>query len=43
LVKDLKVPVIVQPGQAKGTVGLSFGYGERMGLKDEMQTGVNAL
>lgn len=38
----LKVPVIVQPGQAKGTVGLSFGYGERMGLKDEMQTGVNA-
>ena len=41
--KTLKVPVIVQPGQAKGTVGLSFGYGERMGLKPEMQTGVNAF
>jgi molybdopterin-containing oxidoreductase family iron-sulfur binding subunit len=41
--KTLKVPVIIQPGQAKGTVGLSFGYGERMGLKSEMQTGVNAF
>ena len=40
--KSLRAPVIVQPGQAKGTVGLSFGYGERMGLKEEMQTGVNA-
>ena len=38
----LKVPVLIQPGQAKGTVGLSFGYGKRMGLKEEMQTGVNA-
>ena len=38
----LKVPVIIQPGQANGTVGLSFGYGERLGLKAEMQTGVNA-
>jgi molybdopterin-containing oxidoreductase family iron-sulfur binding subunit len=40
--ETLKVPVIIQPGQAIGTVGLSFGYGKRMGLKDEMQTGVNA-
>ena len=25
-------PVIIQPGQAKGTVGLAFGYGkERLG------------
>ena len=40
--QTLKVPVIIQPGQAVGTVGLSFGYGKRMGLKDEMQTGVNA-
>ena len=40
--KNLKVPVIIQPGQAKGTVGLSFGYGKRIGLKSEMQTGVNA-
>jgi molybdopterin-containing oxidoreductase family iron-sulfur binding subunit len=40
--QTLKIPVLVQPGQAIGTVGLSFGYGKRMGLKDEMQTGVNA-
>ena len=24
---ELKVPVIIQPGQAKGTVGLALGYG----------------
>ncbi|WP_375238411.1 4Fe-4S dicluster domain-containing protein, partial [Aurantibacter sp.] len=41
--KTLKnVPVIIQPGQAKGTVGLSLGYGRTTGLKDEMKTGVNA-
>ena len=38
----LTVPVIIQPGQAKGTVGLSLGYGRTAGLKSEMQTGVNA-
>ncbi|MEP3207827.1 MAG: TAT-variant-translocated molybdopterin oxidoreductase [Maribacter sp.] len=37
------VPVIIQPGQAKGTVGLSFGYGKKTGMKSEMQTGVNAF
>ncbi|WP_340065069.1 TAT-variant-translocated molybdopterin oxidoreductase [Ascidiimonas aurantiaca] len=37
-----KVPVIIQPGQAKGSVGLSFGYGKKPGMKAEMQTGVNA-
>ncbi|WP_405247414.1 TAT-variant-translocated molybdopterin oxidoreductase [Cellulophaga sp. Asnod2-G02] len=36
------VPVIIQPGQALGSVGLSFGYGKKEGLKEEMQTGVNA-
>ncbi len=36
------VPVIIQPGQAKGTVGLSLGYGRKVGMKTEMQTGVNA-
>ena len=41
--RSLKAPVIVQPGQAKGTVGLSFGYGKRIGLKEEMQTGINAF
>ncbi|MEO1011398.1 MAG: TAT-variant-translocated molybdopterin oxidoreductase [Bacteroidota bacterium] len=37
-----KVPVIVQPGQAPGSIGLSFGYGKKAGMKSEMQTGVNA-
>jgi molybdopterin-containing oxidoreductase family iron-sulfur binding subunit len=37
------VPVLIQPGQAKGSVGLSFGYGRTAGLKDEMKTGVNAF
>ncbi len=36
------VPVLIQPGQAAGTVGLSFGYGRQIGMKTEMQTGVNA-
>jgi MoCo/4Fe-4S cofactor protein with predicted Tat translocation signal len=36
------VPVIVQPGQAVGTVGLAFGYGKTVALKEEMQVGVNA-
>ncbi|MEN1783586.1 MAG: TAT-variant-translocated molybdopterin oxidoreductase [Bacteroidota bacterium] len=37
------IPVIVQPGQAKGTVGLSFGYGRVDGVQEEMRTGVNAF
>jgi hypothetical protein len=37
-----KVPAIIQPGQAKGTLGLAFGYGKKLGLKEEMQVGVNA-
>ncbi len=36
------VPVLIQPGQAKGTLGLAFGYGKKLGLKEEMQVGVNA-
>jgi MoCo/4Fe-4S cofactor protein with predicted Tat translocation signal len=37
------VPVIIQPGQAKGSVGLALGYGRTSSaLKSEMQTGVNA-
>ncbi len=36
------VPVIVQPGQAVGTVGLAFGYGRKAALKEEMQVGINA-
>ncbi len=38
----ITVPVIIQPGQAIGSVGLSFGYGRKAGLKEEMMTGVNA-
>ena len=38
----LTVPVLIQPGQAKGTVGLAFGYGKKLGLKEEMQEGANA-
>lgn len=36
------VPVIVQPGQAIGTIGLALGYGKKEALKEEMQVGVNA-
>ncbi|MBA0882784.1 TAT-variant-translocated molybdopterin oxidoreductase [Flavobacterium undicola] len=36
------VPVIVQPGQAVGTVGLALGYGRKAALKEEMQVGLNA-
>ena len=39
---SLKVPVVIQPGQAKGSVGLAFGYGKTNALKKEMQVGVNA-
>jgi MoCo/4Fe-4S cofactor protein with predicted Tat translocation signal len=37
-----KVPVIIQPGQAIGTVGLALGYGRKASMKEEMQVGVNA-
>ncbi|KOS07660.1 quinol:cytochrome C oxidoreductase [Flavobacterium akiainvivens] len=36
------VPVIIQPGQAKGTAGLALGYGRAEGMKAEMVVGVNA-
>ncbi|SDS43786.1 quinol:cytochrome c oxidoreductase iron-sulfur protein precursor [Polaribacter sp. KT25b] len=38
---EVVVPVMVQPGQAKGSVGLALGYGRTFGLKEEMQVGVN--
>ena len=37
-----QVPVIIQPGQAVGTIGLALGYGKKANLKEEMQVGVNA-
>ncbi|MEZ4803340.1 MAG: TAT-variant-translocated molybdopterin oxidoreductase [Gelidibacter sp.] len=36
------LPALIQPGQAVGSIGLSFGYGRTKGLKKEMQTGKNA-
>jgi MoCo/4Fe-4S cofactor protein with predicted Tat translocation signal len=37
-----KVPVYIQPGQARGSVGLAIGYGRTSGMQKEMMTGVNA-
>ncbi len=36
------IPVLIQPGQAKGSLGLALGYGRKQGLKAAMQTGKNA-
>ena len=36
------VPVMIQPGQAKGTFGLALGYGRTVG-KQNMTVGVNAF
>ena len=36
------VPIYIQPGQAKGSVGLALGYGRVEGMQKEMMTGVNA-
>jgi MoCo/4Fe-4S cofactor protein with predicted Tat translocation signal len=41
-IKLEKVPVIVQPGQAKGTIGMALGYGKKASLREEMQVGLNA-
>ena len=41
-VKIANVPVIVQPGQAVGTIGLALGYGRKAAMQEEMQVGVNA-
>ena len=41
--KEIIAPVIIQPGQAPGTIGLSFGYGKKYGMSDEMKVGINAF
>ncbi|RTY85822.1 TAT-variant-translocated molybdopterin oxidoreductase [Flavobacterium sp. RSP15] len=41
-IKLENVPVIVQPGQAVGTIGLALGYGRKAALKEEMMVGLNA-
>lgn len=38
-----KVPVLIQPGQAQGSIGLALGYGRTSSIQKEMQTGVNAF
>ena len=35
-------PVMIQPGQAKGSFGLALGYGRTQSIKEVMQVGVNA-
>lgn len=39
---QVTIPVLIQPGQAKGSLGLALGYGRKQGLKAAMQTGKNA-
>ena len=36
------IPVMIQPGQAPGSLGLALGYGRKTNLKEDMQVGVNA-
>ena len=40
---NIKVPVIIQPGQTPGTVGLALGYGKTQAMSEEMNVGVNAF
>ena len=40
---SIKVPVIIQPGQTPGTVGLALGYGKTQAMSEEMNVGVNAF
>ncbi len=40
---NIKVPVIIQPGQTPGTVGLALGYGKTQAMSVEMNVGVNAF
>jgi len=37
----IQLPVIAQPGQAKGTIGIALGYGKKVGNMEEA-TGANA-
>ncbi len=39
---EVIAPVLIQPGQAQGSVGLALGYGKSKGLKEAMVVGVNA-
>jgi len=37
------VPVFIQPGQAKGSVGVAVGYGRTSGMQKDMMVGINAF
>ncbi|MGB0886849.1 MAG: TAT-variant-translocated molybdopterin oxidoreductase [Vicingaceae bacterium] len=37
----IQLPVVAQPGQAKGTLGIALGYGKKVGNQEEV-TGANA-
>ncbi|KEZ92726.1 TAT-variant-translocated molybdopterin oxidoreductase [Nonlabens ulvanivorans] len=39
---ERKLPALIQPGQAQGTIGIALGYGKTASIQAEMQTGVNA-
>ncbi|EAS20403.1 putative molybdopterin oxidoreductase [Flavobacteria bacterium BBFL7] len=39
---ERKLPALIQPGQAQGTIGIALGYGKTASIQSEMQTGVNA-
>lgn len=39
--KTIELPVLAQPGQTPGTVGIALGYGRKFGRKDDV-IGVNA-
>jgi molybdopterin-containing oxidoreductase family iron-sulfur binding subunit len=39
---EVIAPVMVQPGQANGSIGLALGYGRTTSIQKDMQTGVNA-
>ncbi len=40
---DLTLPVLIQPGQAPGSIGVALGYGQTHGIQEEMQVGGNAF
>jgi len=40
--QSVKLPAMIQPGQARGTVGLAIGYGRTSGGKVANEVGVNA-
>lgn len=40
-VGDFTIPAFVQPGQAENTISIAMGYGRKVGVPQELVTGVN--